>query len=142
MFHPQGVGRYWIVTGIDPVAKQIKVHQALLAKQKVTTFDFTTMYTKLPLPRLSQNVKQAVEEAFKYFAQKNKLSQELMFQLQWDYTGDGIATFAKAGSYKLQDVYEWIDIVLNNVYLTQVALLSSKSLAFLWVASAYFQVYR
>ena len=35
--------------------------------------------------------------------------------LYWDVTAD----FAKADSYKLQDVYEWIDIVLNNVYLTQ-----------------------
>ena len=58
--------RYWIVESDDEVSSSIKQNLMVLKKLSPKTFDFTTMYTRLPHNAIKTKVSEALQEAFSF----------------------------------------------------------------------------
>ena len=118
-YRPQGIKRYWVVTSVDPVAKQIKIHQQRLAKLAVWTRDFETMYTNLEHDRLVAGVRRVVTEAFEY--QKRRLQAQHLpkLALKWDSQGKCTASFSADGTFAMAQVLEWVEIVVTSTFIKQ-----------------------
>jgi len=117
LFRPKGIKRYWIVTSVDAVAKEIKMHQKRLANHEVWTDDFTTMYTMLDHQRLTEGVGHAIKEAFEY--QSERISRAPRVTLKWLPDGKCHASFSDDGAFELDDVLRWIPEVVGNTFIKQ-----------------------
>lgn len=61
-----GFRRCWFVTNIDDVFREIKQNIPTLKGLKPRTFDFATMYTKIPHEKIFNNIKAVINEAIIY----------------------------------------------------------------------------
>jgi hypothetical protein len=65
-YNATGYRRFWFVTAIDDVFRDLKYDAPILKGKKPRTFDFTQMYTKLPQQRIILNIRKAIDEAQQY----------------------------------------------------------------------------
>ena len=63
-YNATGYRRFWFVTAIDDVFRDLKYDAPILKGKKPSTFDFTQMYTKLPhQQRIINTIRKAIDEA-------------------------------------------------------------------------------
>ena len=65
-FQTKGYRRKWFVTNIDDVFREIKQNMPTLKGLQPRTFDFATMYTKIPHEKIFQNINATIAEAIEY----------------------------------------------------------------------------
>ena len=79
-----------------------------MSARNIATYDFSTLYTKLPLPDLIEKLKIITDRAFK--GGRNQYISIGYDKAQWTNKEKSKQSFTK------EDVYSMIDIVINNTY--------------------------
>ena len=115
LWRPRGVKRNWIVTSVDPVARDLHKDAARLFLLPVCTRDFTTMYTNLGYAKIIQEVMKAVRKALS-FVNSGRTSGKQCFELKFDRQGKVTATFSKDG-VSVEQVERYLRACVEEVYL-------------------------
>ena len=101
-----GINRYWITDGTEQVLDDIaRINEKKSAKE-IETYDFSTLYTKIPLEDLKEKLKEVIAKAFK--GGTNQYISINRSRASW--TNKTKNTFTK------EDIYDMIDIVIDNAY--------------------------
>jgi hypothetical protein len=94
--------RCFITRKAEEVFTMIKNNQQVFDKLQPRTFDFTTLYTKLPLQQIVENMQIAIDEAMEY---KNGL-------------GNGAAITAKYIELKsAAELMEYVNFIVHNTFV-------------------------
>jgi hypothetical protein len=67
LFKAHGIRRCWFVQSTDQVFFEIKQNLSYLRNFKPSTFDFTTMYTKMQHDHILHNIQRSIQEAHQYY---------------------------------------------------------------------------
>ena len=124
MRHSKKIKRYWIVTSVDKVASEIKAEQNRLINNDVWTRDFTRMYTSLPQQAITTGVIKTIEEAIKYYAETEKVSENsVVFKMSYDYKGKATAKCCSrendAYAHKFNEIKKMIELSVQEIYFSQ-----------------------
>ena len=66
LFKAHGIRRCWFVQSTDQVFFEIKQNLSHLRNFKPSTYDFTTMYTKMQHDHILHNIQRSIQEAHQY----------------------------------------------------------------------------
>ena len=102
-----GIERYWIVDNNSTVLEHINHINTKQNAKSVQTFDFSTLYTKIPLEDLKEKLKNIVDKAFKGGTnQYIKLTQQ---EARWHHC-------KKKDTFTKEDIHNMIDIIIDNSF--------------------------
>ena len=102
-----GIQKYWIIDNNKPVLDDVKAINARSAARNIRTYDFSTLYTKIPLEDLKEKLKNVVDKAFK--GGQNQYIQITKSRARW-HPNKQLDTLRK------EDIYAVIDFVIDNSY--------------------------
>ena len=111
----KGLKRYWVVTSVDTVARDLKKNDSFLSKQPVWTRDFTTMYTNLDQMRIRAEVMKAGKEALE-FANTGNSAGKNFFDVKFDRLGKAKASLQGSG-ISLEEFDRLLAAAITEVYL-------------------------
>ena len=90
----EGIKRYWVVTSVDEVARQLKGIPSNYTNNTPYTRDFTRMYTSLPQDKIANGVLKAVQEALTFQSSTYDIQPErLKFRFNIQRTGQVQASY-------------------------------------------------
>ena len=102
-----GIERYWIVDNNKLVLEDINYINTKHNAKTVQTFDFSTLYTKIPLKDLKEKLKYIVDKAFK--GGTNQFIQLTQQEARWHNS-------KKKDTFTKEEVHNMIDIVVDNSF--------------------------
>ena len=103
-YNKTGIRKCWFIHSIEEVFLEVKKNKEFLKGRRPRTFDFKTMYTCLPHPKIKYNVKIAVEEAWTY--------------LKDDVAQDGRRTQASFQNLKsVNQIMDLVNFIVDNMFL-------------------------
>ena len=101
-----GINHYWVSDGTEQILKDIDRLNNRKRARNIESFDFSTLYTKIPQEDLKKKLKEIVNRAFKggvcKYIQVNK------YGARWASKGN------KDDTYSCEDVENLIDLVFDN----------------------------
>jgi hypothetical protein len=118
-----GYRHCWITRIVDDVATCLRVNVLQFKDRQPRTYDFTTMYTKLPHAQLKHNVMMAVQEAFDYentLVRGDRTDFDPDVVLKWSFESHQMYWAPRRATiecYDIKDVRSLLDFVVDNVYL-------------------------
>ena len=104
-----GIERFWIIENNAQVLEDIKFINSKRNARNIKTFDFSTLYTKIPLDDLKEKLKEIVDKAFK--GGHNKYIQITSKTARWFHS-------KKNESFTKEDIFSMIDLVIDNSFFT------------------------
>ena len=102
-----GIERYWIIDSNVQVLEDIKTINSRKSARNIRTYDFSTLYTKIPLDDLKEKLKIIIEKAFK--GGQNKYIRITKDSSRW-YHSKGNNTVTK------EEVFNMIDLIIDNSF--------------------------
>ena len=102
-----GIERFWIIENNAQVLEDIKFVNSKRNARNIKTFDFSTLYTKIPLDDLKEKLKEIVDKAFK--GGHNKYIQITSKTARWFHS-------KKNESFTKEDIFSMIDLVIDNSF--------------------------
>ena len=123
-YHNRFHGRsdYYIIDGHDEVLDYIAVNNLVKGQKKVTTYDFSTLYTSIPHNQLKNNITKFVERVFeikeKQFIVPNCKNKRAFFSDSNDKSRSGFTkdSLINCLFYLIDNSY----VVHNNIVYRQV----------------------
>ena len=104
-----GIQRNWIIESNSPVLEDIKAINERRSARNIGTYDFSTLYTKIPLDNLKEELKGVIGKAFQ--GGQNQYIQVTNQGARWSNKWKkGNDTVTK------EEVYKLIDLVIDNSY--------------------------
>ena len=106
-----GIKSYWIINNRDPVLRAVSKSQARRSAKCVTSFDFSTLYTKIPHDKLIDVLSKIIDFVFKG-GTRNKIS----------IGGSGLASWVHKGSersswvYTKESIIRAVEFLIRNCY--------------------------
>ena len=104
-----GIERFWIIENNAQILEDIKFINSKRNARNIKTFDFSTLYTKIPLDDLKEKLKEIVDKAFK--GGHNKYIQITNKTARWFHS-------KKNESFTKEDIFSMIDLVIDNSFFT------------------------
>ena len=102
-----GIERFWIIENNAQVVEDLKFINSKRNARNVKTFDFSTLYIKIPLDDLKKKLKEIVDKAYK--GGHNKYIQITSKTARW-FHGKKYESFTK------EDIFSMIDLVIDNSF--------------------------
>ena len=102
-----GIQRYWIIESNLEVLEDIMTVNSKQNAKSIKTFDFSTLYTTIPLEDLKEKLKGAVEKAFK--GGQNQFIQIRNNDSKWYHKKN-------TDSISKQEIFQMIDIIIDNSF--------------------------
>ena len=99
-----GIERYWIAENNMPILEMIDKINKKMSGRNIETYDFSTLYTKIPLSDLKEKLKMVVEKAFK--GGTNQYIRVSKFNANWSKS-------QKGEPYDKQRIFNLIDLVVD-----------------------------
>ena len=103
-----GIERFWIIENNAQVLEDIKLINSKRNARNIKTFDFSILYTKIPLEDLKEKLKEIVDKAFK--GGHNKYIQITSKTARWFHS-------KKNESFTKEDIFSMIDLVIDHSFL-------------------------
>ena len=106
-----GIKSYWIINNRDPVLQAVSKSKARRSAKCITSFDFSTLYTKIPHDKLITVLNKIIDFVFKG-GTRNKIS----------IHGSGIASWVHKGSerssriYTKESIIRAVEFLIRNCY--------------------------
>lgn len=98
--------RCFITRKAEEVFDMIKSNQYVFDQMQPTTYDFTTLYTKLPLNKIVENMQIAITEAMEY---------KTTAQQQQGRNGEIMAKYATLKS--TEELMDYVNFIVNNTFI-------------------------
>ena len=102
-----GIEGFWIIENNAQVLEDIKFINSKRNARNIKTFDFSTLYTKIPLDDLKEKLNEIVDKAFK--GGHNKYIQITSKTARWFHS-------KKNESFTKEDIFSMIDLVIDNSF--------------------------
>ena len=102
-----GINHYWIANSNAEVLEDIRQVNARRNARNIACFDFSTLYTKIPLEDLKQKLKEIVEKAFK--GGTNQYIQVKKSGSKWFHK-------KSTESVSKEDIFNMIDVIIDNSF--------------------------
>ena len=102
-----GIERNWMIDNNAAVLEDIQTINSKKNARNVQTFDFSTLYTKIPLEDLKEKLKETVEKAFK--GGQNQFIQITKKNSRWYHS-------KRKESVSKDEVFSMIDLVIDNSF--------------------------
>ena len=106
-----GIKSYWIINNRDPVLRAVSKSQARKSAKCVTSFDFSTLYTKIPHDKLIDVLNKIIDFAFKG-GTRGKISINNSGTANWVYKGSERSTCV----YTKESIIRAVDFLIRNCY--------------------------
>ena len=106
-----GIKSYWIINNRDPVLRAVSKSQARRSAKCVTSFDFSTLYTKIPHDKLIDVLNKIIDFVFKG-GTRNKISIHNSGTANWVLNGDERSTCV----YTKESIIRAADFLIRNCY--------------------------
>ena len=103
-----GINRMWIADNSRTTLNMIDDVNRRKSARNVSTHDFSTLYTKIPLDDLKTKLKNVIDKAFKGGQKQHVLVSK--FNAAWYGKSE------KDNVYTKQQIYSMIDILIDNLY--------------------------
>ena len=105
--HFTGIQKYWIIDNNKPVLDDIESINEKHAARNIRTYDFSTLYTKIPLVDLKEKLKNVVDKAFK--GGQNQYIQITKTRARWHPS-------KRSDTLRKLDIFAIIDFVIDHSY--------------------------
>ena len=102
-----GIERNWIIESNAPVLDDIKKINEKRNAKNIRTYDFSTLYTKIPLEDLKEELKAITEKAFQ--GGQNQFIQVTSQAARWTNS-------KKADTASKDEVFKLIDLIVDNAF--------------------------
>jgi hypothetical protein len=107
----RGHNRMFVIDNSAPLLKELDCASRRNAAKSVATFDFSTLYTSIPLEKLRMAISWVISKSFKGTSKR--------FLTVTDY--DAYFSSAKSKTYlsgSQNELVKWMDFLINNTYFT------------------------
>ena len=102
-----GINHYWIANSNADILEDIKSVNSKRNARNIDCFDFSTLYTKIPLEDLKQKLKEVVEKAFK--GGTNQFIQVKKSGSKWFHK-------KSTDSMSKTEIFDMIDVIIDNSF--------------------------
>ena len=102
-----GIERYWIVDNNEVVLDSMESINKKASARNIETYDFSTLYTKIPLQDLKDKLKRTVEKAFK--GGNNQYIRVTKEDARWHHC-------KRDDTFSKEDIFKMIDIIVDNSF--------------------------
>ena len=102
-----GIERFWIAENNSIFLEQVQAINRRNNARNIQTFDFSTLYTKIPQDDLKEKLKEVVTKAFK--GGRNQFIRVTHNEAKWNKN-------EKGDTYSKEAVFNLIDLVVDNSY--------------------------
>jgi hypothetical protein len=107
-----GINTFWVIQNNEPVLNNIEKINKRSSARSISTFDFSTLYTKIPHDKLLDVLTKLIDFAFKG-GTKNKISINYFNEANWD-TNPPKSTFF----FTKATIIDAINVLISNCYFT------------------------
>ena len=101
-----GINRMWIADNSKKFLEDIHIVNRRKSARNIATYDFSTLYTKLPPEDLKSTLKRVVDKAFK--GGRNQFISISNNSAKWSNK--------EKDTYTKEDIYNMIDLIIDNTY--------------------------
>ena len=106
-----GIKSYWIINNRDPVLRAVNKSHARRSAKCVTSFDFSTLYTKIPHDKLIEVLNKITDFVFKG-GTRNKISIHSSGIASWVHKGGEQSSCV----YTKESIVKAVDFLIRNCY--------------------------
>ena len=108
-----GIRKYFIVDNVDEVAQYIKSNYSSLQEMRVSTFDFSDMYTNLPHTKIKAVINTLVEE----YIGDNLIVRDKRSRIGKDFYLANEFNEDVQVAYNIEEIKELLNVILSNSYI-------------------------